>query len=83
MDRRFREHQAILAALERRDAGLVERLWRDHILAGGEEIIEYLEAAQIPAKVVRLGGGGGDGLHNTRRGRTPATDGPRLRGEGG
>jgi DNA-binding GntR family transcriptional regulator len=35
MDRRFREHQAILAPLERRDAELVERLWRDHILPGG------------------------------------------------
>ena len=45
MDRRFREHQTILAALEKRDADLAERLWRDHILAGGEEIIKYLEAA--------------------------------------
>lgn len=50
MDRRFREHQAILAALEKRDADLAERLWRDHILAGGEEIIKYLEAAQALVK---------------------------------
>ena len=46
MDRRVREHRAILAALERRDAGLVERLWCDHILVTGAEIIAYLEAAQ-------------------------------------
>jgi DNA-binding GntR family transcriptional regulator len=50
MDRRFREHQAILAALEKGDADLAERLWRDHILAGGEEIIKYLEAAQALVK---------------------------------
>lgn len=67
MDRRLREHQAILAALERRDAGLAERLWRDHILAGGEEIIKYLEVAQ--ARVEAQGrGGDADGLQNTRRG---------------
>lgn len=79
MDRRFREHQAILAALERRDAGLAERLWRDHILAGGEEILKYLEAAQVPATAARGGGGGGDGLQKSRRGRALATDGPGLR----
>ncbi len=45
MERRFREHQVILAALEKRDAGLVERLWCDHILVTGEEIVKYLEAA--------------------------------------
>ena len=50
MDRRLREHQAILAALEKGDADLAERLWRDHILAGGEEIIKYLEAAQALVK---------------------------------
>ena len=50
MDRRFREHQAILAALEKCDAGLVERLWCDHILVTGEEIITYLEAAQAAEK---------------------------------
>jgi DNA-binding GntR family transcriptional regulator len=66
MDRRLREHQAILVALERRDAELAERLWRDHILAGGEEILKYLEAAQVPAKTKRLGSGGGDGLRNAR-----------------
>ena len=53
MGRRLREHQAILATLERRDAGLAERLWRDHILAGGEEIIKYFEAAQVPVKAER------------------------------
>jgi DNA-binding GntR family transcriptional regulator len=83
MDRRFVEHEAILAALEGGDAELAERLWRDHILAGGEEIIKYLEAEQAPVKAERRGGGGGDGLHNARRGRAPATDGPGLRGEGG
>ena len=68
MDRRFVEHEAILAALERSDAELAERLWRDHILAGGEEIIKYLEAAQVLVKVGKRRSGGGDGLHNTRGG---------------
>jgi len=53
MDRRLREHQAILAPLEKRDAGLAERLWRDHILAGGEEILKYFEATQAPVKAER------------------------------
>ena len=53
MDRRLREHQALLAALEKRDAVLAERLWRDHILVAGKEIIGYLEAAQIPRKAKR------------------------------
>jgi DNA-binding GntR family transcriptional regulator len=67
MDRRFREHQAILAALERRDAELVERLWRDHILVVGEEIIRYFEAGQAPVKAEGQGSGDGDGLRNARR----------------
>ncbi|HWU36113.1 MAG TPA: GntR family transcriptional regulator, partial [Candidatus Acidoferrum sp.] len=68
MDRRLMEHEAILAALKRSDAELAERLWRDHILAGGEEIIKYLEAAQVPVNVGKRRSGGGDGLHNTRGG---------------
>ncbi len=67
MDRRDQEHQTILAALGRRDAGLVERLWRDHILVTGGEILECLEAAQVSAKGEKRGSGGGDGLRNARR----------------
>jgi DNA-binding GntR family transcriptional regulator len=46
MERRYVEHLAILEAMEARQAEEVERLWRDHILRGGEEIIEYLRKAQ-------------------------------------
>lgn len=46
MERRFVEHQAILSAFEKRDSELAERLWRDHILTGGEEIIKFLRNAQ-------------------------------------
>lgn len=47
MERRNAEHAAILAALEERNAELAERLWRDHILAGGEEIIKFLTQTQL------------------------------------
>jgi len=70
MDRRIKEHQAILAALERRDADLAERLWRDHILAGGEETIKLIEEVQVPTKSAKRVGGG-EGLHNTQGDRTP------------
>lgn len=46
MERRYVEHLAILEAMEAGRAAEVERLWRDHILRGGEEIIEYLRKAQ-------------------------------------
>jgi DNA-binding GntR family transcriptional regulator len=82
MARRLAEHEGLMAAFERRDGELVERLWRDHIIAGGEEITKYFEAAQAPAKPARRESRGSDGLHNTRRGRAPATDGAKLRREG-
>ncbi|HTU02788.1 MAG TPA: FCD domain-containing protein, partial [Candidatus Sulfotelmatobacter sp.] len=82
MDRRVREHRALLAALEKRDAALAEALWRDHILVSGEEIIGYLETAQVRDNA---GGrsGGGNGLHNAGRNRTAAAERARLRREGG
>jgi DNA-binding GntR family transcriptional regulator len=46
MERRYVEHLAILEAMEARRAEEVERLWRDHILRGGEEIIGYLRQVQ-------------------------------------
>ena len=46
MDRVNTDHRAILAALKRRDADLAERLWGDHILAAGKEIIAFLERAR-------------------------------------
>jgi DNA-binding GntR family transcriptional regulator len=47
MDRVNTEHKAILAALRSRDADLAERLWRDHILSAGTEIIAFLEQARV------------------------------------
>jgi DNA-binding GntR family transcriptional regulator len=56
MDRVNTDHRAILAALKSRDAALVERLWRDHILAAGKEILAFLEQARVQPK--RLPGQG-------------------------
>ena len=55
MERRDAEHVAILAALEERNAELVERLWRDHILAGGEEIIKFLTQTQLRESASKRG----------------------------
>jgi len=83
MDRRLQEHRALLAALESRDAALAERLWRDHILVSGEEIIRYLETAQVPGATGPGIIGGLDGFHNARRGPAVAANRARLRREGG
>jgi len=41
-ERRYGEHLGILKALERRAPEEAERLWRDHILNGGAEILQFL-----------------------------------------
>jgi DNA-binding GntR family transcriptional regulator len=53
MERRNAEHAAIIAAFEQRNAGLVERLWRDHMLASGEEIIKSLNEARIQESTLK------------------------------
>ncbi|MFA5027451.1 MAG: GntR family transcriptional regulator [Candidatus Methylomirabilota bacterium] len=42
MVRRYAEHAAILDALARKDSDATERLWREHILLGGQEIMRFL-----------------------------------------
>jgi DNA-binding GntR family transcriptional regulator len=42
MERRYGEHLGILGALERRAAEEAEILWREHILNGGAEILQFL-----------------------------------------
>jgi len=42
MVRRYAEHATILDALARKDPDATERLWREHILLGGQEIMRFL-----------------------------------------
>ncbi len=42
MERRYGEHLGILRALERREPEEAESLWREHILKGGAEILQFL-----------------------------------------
>jgi DNA-binding GntR family transcriptional regulator len=44
MTRRYAEHIAILQAFEHGKADEAERLWREHILMGGQEIMKFLRA---------------------------------------
>lgn len=46
MQRRYGEHLAILGSLERREPEKAERLWREHILRSGAEILRFLRKMQ-------------------------------------
>ena len=78
MERRHGEHRAILAAFEKRDAKRAERLWRDHILAGGVEAINYISQAQA-APEPRRERGRGVRFDDHHRVRAQRKGGVRLR----
>ena len=42
MERRYKEHLGILKAFERQEPEEAERLWREHIVKGGAEILQFL-----------------------------------------
>jgi DNA-binding GntR family transcriptional regulator len=52
MERRYGEHLAILKALERRASDEAERLWCEHILRGGAEILHFLREMQAEVRGV-------------------------------
>lgn len=55
MERRYHEHLEILRALERQQPEEVERLWQEHILKGGEEILGFLRDMQTHEPAPRGG----------------------------